>query len=199
MKEGSFLVLVARDAIEHHLLDRDLKVDFPSWCEEKRGVFVTLETYPKRELRGCIGYVEPLKPLREGVVECAIEACYDPRFPPLTSRELDHITVEVSILTPLERVEGENQLAKLKKIEEFKHGVLLSLRGRRAVFLPQVWEVLPRKEDFFTHLALKAGLAPEDWKDEECEIYRFEVQAWRETEPRGKIEEVKLGEEKWRK
>lgn len=199
LREGAFLVRVARKTIEHHLLGRELKLEFPPWCGEKRGVFVTLETYPEGELRGCIGYVEPLKPLKEAILECAVGACHDPRFLPLDSSELNSVTVEVSVLTPLEKVEGKNQRARIEKIEEFKHGVLLSLGGRKAVFLPQVWEMLPRKEDFLTHLALKAGLAPESWKSEECEIYRFEVQAWKERRPNGEIEEVKLGGAKWKR
>lgn len=192
-QEGKVLVRLAREVIERYVRGKEPEVKLPDWCKEKRGVFVTLETFPERELRGCIGYVEPIKKLGEALVECAIAACHDPRFPPLSISELDTITVEVSVLSPLEHISGTLE-EKLEAIKEHKHGVVLSLSGRKAVFLPQVWEILKTKEEFLSNLALKAGLSPESWKDENCELYRFEVQAWREKTPRGEVEEVRIGE-----
>lgn len=126
---------------------------------QKRGVFVTLTA--GGNLRGCIGYIEGHKALIDAVVDNGRSAAVgDPRFSPVTARELPGIEIEISALTPLRTVEGPEE------IEIGRHGVLLSARGRRAVFLPQVaveqgWDL----ETTLGHLALKAGLAPNAWQE----------------------------------
>lgn len=125
-----------------------------------RGAFVTL-TLDGR-LRGCIGVIEGVLPLVQAVADNAAAAAVDdPRFRPVSPPELPRLEFEVSALTPLRRVAGPAE------IEIGRHGILLSRRGRRAVFLPQVapaegWDL----ETTLTQLALKAGLAPDGWRQD---------------------------------
>jgi AmmeMemoRadiSam system protein A len=128
-------------------------------------VFVTL--HRQGRLRGCIGYIEGIKPLAEAVVDNGRSAAVgDPRFAPVTAGELDQLEIEVSALTPLRPVSGPED------IEIGRHGIVLAKGGRRAVFLPQVapeqgWDLTTT----LGHLALKAGLGPDGWQ----EGARFEV------------------------
>ncbi len=129
----------------------------PEW-REPRGVFVTL--HKGGQLRGCIGHIMAQLPLEQAVIENAHSAAFrDPRFSPLTAEELPLTHLEISVLTPLRRIDSHAE------IELGRHGVLLSKAGRRAVFLPQVapeqgWT----REQMLTHLSLKAGLRPDDWR-----------------------------------
>lgn len=127
--------------------------------EKKRGVFVTLKK--QGHLRGCIGSIIGVAPLYKGIVSNAVNACaFDRRFQPVTADELDDIELEVSVLSPLKKITGHDQIIP------GWHGVVLSKGRRQAVFLPQVamefnWEV----EEMLTHLARKAGLSAEAWKE----------------------------------
>ncbi len=182
--EGEILIKVARDAIEKELFgsssqsisEHALKNE-KFWI--KKGVFVTLEK--AGQLRGCIGHIVPILPVIEGIRENAINAAFrDPRFPPLSKTEYPLISVEISILTepkPLYFKDPEELLIKLKpKI----HGVILKKRGYQSTFLPQVWEQLPDKKQFLSHLAMKAGLPPNAWMDPDVEVFTYEVQKFEE-------------------
>jgi AmmeMemoRadiSam system protein B/AmmeMemoRadiSam system protein A len=128
------------------------------------GVFVTINNRGAKarkegRLRGCIGTMEPVAPLADAIVDAAVSAAHDPRFPALDRSELTEVEVEISVLSPMRPVPGPEAIVL------GKHGVLLSKSGRRAVFLPQVatetgWD-LPT---FLSSLAMKAGLAPDAWK-----------------------------------
>ena len=105
-RKGCILVKIARSVIEAHVKTgkTDMPTDFPEEFREKAGVFTTLHTYPARELRGCIGFPEPVMPLIDALAESAVHACHDPRFPPLSEKELPKVVVEVSVLTPPEEL-----------------------------------------------------------------------------------------------
>lgn len=140
---------------------------------QDRGAFVTLTLGGR--LRGCIGTIVGIAPLIEVVRENALAAAFrDPRFAPLTADELDGLRIEISVLSPLRSVAGP------RDIEIGRHGILLARGGARAVFLPQVapeqgWD-LPTTLD---HLALKAGLSANDWREEgtEFQIFTAEIMA----------------------
>ncbi len=125
---------------------------------QNRGVFVTLTSGGR--LRGCIGYIEGFKPLAQAVADNGRSAAVaDPRFQPVQLHEVKSLEVEISALTPLVEVNSHQD------IRVGKHGILLEKNGRQAVFLPQVateqgWD-LPTT---LTHLALKAGLGPDQWR-----------------------------------
>ncbi|MCB9359107.1 AmmeMemoRadiSam system protein A [Candidatus Woesearchaeota archaeon] len=159
-KEKRYLLELARKSIIESKLDN---LSPPSDAlEEKRGVFVTLDI--DGELRGCIGFIEPIMAIYEAVNDCAYSAAYrDPRFPPVDEDEIKKLHIEISILTkpePLEYKEVNNLLGKLKGDE----GVILKKGPIHATFLPQVWEQLPDKEEFLSHLCLKASLDADEWK-----------------------------------
>ena len=134
-----------------------------------RGAFVTLTSGGM--LRGCIGTIEGIGPLVDAVIgNGRAAALRDPRFDPVTPGELPHLSVEVSALTPLRPVDGP------RDIEIGRHGVVLSRGGRRAVFLPQVapeqgWD----RDTTLRHLALKAGLPADAWR-EGCRFQVFEAE-----------------------
>jgi AmmeMemoRadiSam system protein A len=145
---------------------------------EKRGVFVTLETHG--EMRGCIGNIIAADSIYESVVRNAINAAFrDSRFFPLTKEELDDVEIEISVLTTPKdlKFKDYHELLKLLKPE---YGVILENSGYSAVFLPQVWEQLPDKEEFLSHLSMKAGLSADAWKDKKTKIKIFEVQSFKD-------------------
>lgn len=142
--------------------------------KEKRGVFVTL--HKKGELRGCIGYVEPIKPLYLATRDMAISAATeDPRFPPVTIEELPMIDIEITVLSPLERITDP------RLIEVGKHGLVIRKGFHSGLLLPQVpieqgWT----REEFLTGVCWKAGLPPDAWKEPDAELYVFTGQVFGE-------------------
>jgi AmmeMemoRadiSam system protein A len=127
-----------------------------------RGVFVTLTQQDK--LRGCIGSMEASEPLVSSVAESAYNAAFnDPRFPPLKSQELDTTQVEISVLSPLERMSVHSRSALLSGLRPALDGLLIRDRHYHATFLPKVWEQLPDPENFLHHLLTKAGLPTTHW------------------------------------
>lgn len=184
-EQGKFLVKFAREVIENFVRGKNISKpkNYPKIFDEKRGVFVTLEKYPSKDLRGCIGLPYPEKPLIDAVKEAAVSATHDPRFPPLDESELDKITVEVSILSKPEKINFKKPEELLEKIELGKDGLILKKGWNSGLFLPQVWEKLPDKKQFLEQLCYKAGLYDKDaWKT--SEIYRFQVQAFKEKKPK---------------
>jgi len=122
-------------------------------------------------LRGCIGTIEPIQPLTDGVVDNALNAAFrDPRFPPLSPEEYDDVDVEVSLLTVPEILEFHDSNDLLDKLQPGVHGVILSKGWHRATFLPQVWDQLPDKITFIEHLCQKAGMGNDCWKDSGVEV-----------------------------
>lgn len=171
-EEGKKAVEIARKVVEFWIKKRRKfePKNYPERFEEKMGVFVSLHS-KSGNLKGCIGYIEPEKPLIEGLIEVAVSACQDPRFKPLSVEELNNIVVEVSILTKPEPVEIED----IKKGD----GVVLEKGCNKAVFLPQVWKQLPKKEDFLSHLSMKAGLEPDAWKSHNVKAYKFSAEIFK--------------------
>lgn len=182
-EEGKYLIRVARKTIEKRLLNTEYPDEPGSFplqkFKEKRGTFVTLTI--DGQLRGCIGHIVPQESVLEGVKVNAINAAFkDPRFPPLSKEELAKVKVEVSILTdpkPLEYTETRDLLDKLRRGVD---GVIVKKGYYQATFLPQVWEQLPDKREFLTHLCLKAGLDGDEWKKGDLEILTYQVQAFEE-------------------
>ena len=182
-EEGRQLVEVARKTIQEALFNPKNKgepdtVSFPKF-QERRGTFVTLTL--NGALRGCIGHILPQESLIEGVRINAINAAFrDPRFRPLGQNEFEKIKVEVSILTepkPLPYTDANDLLAKLRPGTD---GVIIRKGYHQATFLPQVWEQLPNKKDFLSHLCLKAGLDRDAWAHEKLEVHAYQVQAFEE-------------------
>ena len=146
------------DALYHrHTIEREKIVEAYPELGEKGAVFVTLNLHGG--LRGCIGSLTAYRPLIDDLIDNACSAAFkDPRFFPLSLQEFDDVEIEVSLLSPPEVVEYSS-IADLKaKVRPGIDGVVLTLYGRRATFLPQVWDELPDFDLFFSHLCQKAGL-----------------------------------------
>ena len=140
--------------------------------------FVTLTQQGR--LRGCIGSLEAWRPLAEDVRENACAAAFrDPRFAPLSAAELPATRVEVSLLSPPSPLPFSTEAEALAKLRPGIDGVILEYAGRRATFLPQVWEQLPEPHQFMAHLKQKAGL-PADFRDPEMKLSIYRVEKWKE-------------------
>ncbi len=148
------------------------------YCE-KRGCFVTL--HKNGELRGCIGIIEPVYPLAEAIGMNALNAAFDDsRFFPLEACELDHVCIEISVLSVPEKLEYNGSEDLLKKLQPLRHGVIISRNSRKATFLPQVWEQLPEPVHFLKNLCLKAGLSAFSWKESDFRVQVYEAEVFSE-------------------
>lgn len=177
-QEQKTLLTLARETIAQYLRDGS-RVALPQatpTLEEVCGAFVTL--HKEGELRGCIGNLIGQGPLIETIREMAIAAAtQDPRFSRVRAAELSGIDIEISVLSPLERIRD------VKRIEIGTHGILMRRGMHQGVLLPQVavewkWD----REEFLRHTCLKAGLPTEAWKDPETVIEIFSAQVFGEKE-----------------
>ena len=178
-KEQQVLITIARDTLQRYLDKRQVPAlsayPAPAALQKECGVFVTLKNKQNGELRGCIGYIDGVKPLREAVRDCTVEAATrDQRFAPLQTGEDQTVQIEISVLTPPEKI------ATIKSIIIGKHGLIISKGRHRGVLLPQVpvewgWN----RADFLNAICQKAGLPEGAWK-EGAELYIFTAQVFRE-------------------
>jgi len=192
IEEGKKAVKLARKAIETYLAENKVIKDrYSGVFEQKRGVFTTLTKHG--ELRGCIGFPYPIKRLDEAIIESAIAAATDdPRFPPVKLDEMNEIIVEVTILTPPEKLEVK-RVELPKHIEIGRHGLMVKKGLFSGLLLPQVAvEYEFDAEEFLSQTCMKAGLPPDCWLVEDTEVYRFEGQIFKEVKPRGDVVEVNL-------
>ncbi|MEO8559462.1 MAG: AmmeMemoRadiSam system protein B, partial [Rhodospirillales bacterium] len=136
-----------------------------------RATFVTLTLHG--QLRGCIGSYIAHRSLIIDVMESAYKAAFsDPRFPPLTAEELAQLDIEISILSTPRPIEFKRQDQLLAALRPDKDGLIIDDSGRRALFLPKVWEAVPQPQEFLAHLKTKAGLPADHWS-ENFRAYRF--------------------------
>ncbi len=182
-EEGRYLLSVARKTIEQKISNLEAQVEFDSFdsnkFSEKRGTFVTLTI--DDGLRGCIGNIIPQESLLDGVKANAINAAFrDPRFRPLSGKEWEKVKIEISILTDPKPLDYSNRKDLLEKMRQGTDGVILKKGYNQSTFLPQVWEQLPDKKEFLTHLCLKAGLDGNEWEKEKLEVLTYQVQAFEE-------------------
>lgn len=144
--------------------------------QKVQGAFVTLKR--NGELRGCIGHIEGQFPLIETVARMAQAAALeDPRFPPVTEQELPGLSIEISVMSPLEEV------TDVEEIEVGRHGLCISRGMNRGLLLPQVpgewgWD----REQFLSHTCQKASLPPDAWKDEGTTIECFSAEVFGEED-----------------
>ncbi|GIU70871.1 MAG: AMMECR1 domain-containing protein [Candidatus Nitrosocaldaceae archaeon] len=190
LKDGYKLVKAARTAIEQHLANKEVKIDEEiKRYSQKSGVFVTLnKKASKEELRGCIGYPLPTKPLYQALIDAAISATRDPRFEPVRLEEMEEITIELSILTEPELIKVDDPREYPKKIKVGRDGLLIHWRYGSGLLLPQVaieynWD----EERFLCETCMKAGAMPDCWLYEDTKVYRFQAIIFKEVEPRGEV------------
>lgn len=174
--ERTFLLQLARKVIS--TTAKGETPDTPDYFSEKLssklGTFVTL--HKLGELRGCIGYVEGIRPLQDAVIEMAQSAAFnDPRFAPVSSDEVDDLELEISVLSPIKEVKDVDE------IEIGKHGLIIEQGFYKGLLLPQVatenhWD----KTEFLQHTCRKSGLPVNAWQDNNTKIYAFSAEIFSE-------------------
>ena len=173
---GRILLALAKSAISEKLgisLNGDMSVN-AAWLNETGACFITLKI--NGALRGCIGTLEPHRPLLRDVSANAISAAFhDPRFPPLTPEEFGQLRIEISVLGSLEPIQARDENDFLNQLKPGVDGIVFEYGPHRATFLPQVWEQLPDPHTFLAHLKLKAGLATDFWHPDVL-LYRYRVE-----------------------
>ncbi|HEC94766.1 MAG TPA: TIGR00296 family protein [Thermoplasmatales archaeon] len=193
-KEGVEAVRFARNVVDSVVKQELLpEVELSGTFQQKKGVFVTLLTFPQKNLRGCIGIPEPVMKLQDAIREAASSATRDPRFPPVDQKELDYIIVEVTLLTKPELINVKNPKEYLSQIVVGRDGLIAEKGFFRGLLLPQVpveynWEV----EEFLSQTCMKAGLPPDAWFEKDTKIYKFSGQIFAEKEPYGEVEERRI-------
>ena len=193
--DGIILVKTARKAVTE-FLSNDSRIKLEPEFEKKfsfnSGVFVTLNK--PDGLRGCIGFPMPVKKLSRAIVDGAIAAATeDPRFPPVTTKELDDIMFEVTVLTPPMEIDVSDPIEYLSKIKVGRDGLIIRHSFSSGLLLPQVpveygWNV----EEFLQHTCEKAGLARDTWKNESVKIEKFEGIIFKEETPNGQVVREKI-------
>ncbi|HFS85198.1 MAG TPA: AmmeMemoRadiSam system protein A [Epsilonproteobacteria bacterium] len=185
MEKKEVLLTLAR-AFVSESVGIDLKVDREAiraenpWLEAQGACFVTLTEGEYALLRGCIGSIVAHRSLFDDLKHNAVSAAlHDPRFPPLTKREYPDITLEVSLLTPPEKIEYASPEALKGQVVPGKHGVILKHGNYQSTYLPQVWEQLPEFEIFFSTLCQKAGM-PGHCLELHPDVYLYEVEEYKE-------------------
>jgi AmmeMemoRadiSam system protein A len=182
-QDRQYLLRLARESIARHLRgEGEVSVDLdtlPGSLARDGACFVTLTKHG--ELRGCIGSLEPRRPLVSDVCENAVSAAiHDPRFPPVRLGELKDLHIEISVLSPprpLAYEDGDDLGAKLRPGVD---GVVIERGWHRATFLPQVWEKLPDPRQFLEHLCLKAHLSPDAYHRPGLDVYTYQVEKFEE-------------------
>jgi AmmeMemoRadiSam system protein B/AmmeMemoRadiSam system protein A len=175
---GRALLSLARGSIETNLLGKPEATAAASWLSQTGATFVTLTK--EGVLRGCIGSLQAARALAEDVAENALGAAFrDPRFPAMSAAEWPQCRVEVSLLSTPKPVRFADEADLLEQIEAGADGLIIEADGKRATFLPQVWEDLSEKRAFLDHLLRKAGL-PADTRLTRCKVSRYRVAKWKE-------------------
>lgn len=133
--------------------------------------FVTL--YVQGELRGCIGTMQSDRPLWENICKYSYSSAFeDHRFERLSADELAHLSFQISILSTLEPMENNGEAHLLEELKPNVDGLVLEYQRHNALFLPSVWEALPKPYNFVGKLKLKAGLAEDFWHSD-IKLFKF--------------------------
>lgn len=177
-RHGATLLEVAATAIDYGLRQgREMPVDAAAYPPDLRtpgAAFVTLTIAGR--LRGCIGSLEPFRPLVEDVAGNAHAAAFrDSRFDPVIADERPQLDYSVSVLAEPEELHFAGEPELLAQLHAGRDGLIIRSRGRRALFLPQVWETLPEPEAFLYHLKAKAGL--DAGRPADLDAWRFTVES----------------------
>lgn len=197
LEEGKALVHAARAAIELYLknprFDKSVVEKELSKFKEPYGTFVTLYYHPLNELRGCIGFPRPVGGVGHDVVEAALAAAFeDPRFVPLSLRELSEVAIEVSILSEMVPVKGDERV-RLRAVKAGRDGLMVQYGIYSGLLLPivaveQHWDT--RK--FLGETCIKAGLPETYWTQKSVNLYKYETQVFKEEKPEGEVIEINL-------
>jgi uncharacterized protein len=178
-KDKSELLVVARRAV-HVAVERinppELTLsDYSEVLQAVGASFVTLTQ--AGQLRGCIGTIEPYQSLVQDVCEHAASAALeDYRFSPVQPADVPFLRIEISRLSPLEKLDYRDPDDLITMLRPYKDGVVLRDGFRRATFLPQVWEKIDSVESFLDHLSTKMGAPTDYWRRKRLEIFTYQVE-----------------------
>jgi uncharacterized protein len=181
--EQEILLKIAREALEKSIQGKKLpevKLDqLPPSLQEDGASFVTLTI--NNRLRGCIGTLQAYQPLAKDVQEHAIAAALqDFRFPSVQPAELPQIEIEISVLSPHQPLTYDSPENLIRRLRPGVDGVVLQDGFRKATFLPQVWDKLPKPEDFLSQLCLKMGATNDLWRKKPLQVFTYQVQEFHE-------------------
>lgn len=183
LEEKTTLLHLARETIQAALNHKSKALSLetlPPNLQEEGAAFVTLTLHGN--LRGCIGSLVAHRPLALDIQQNALAAAFeDPRFPPVSEKELAFLEIEISVLSPSLPLSFESPEDLLQKLQPEIDGVVLAHGYHRATFLPQVWEQLPDPEEFLGHLCWKAGLPANAWRWPDIEISTYHVEKFEEA------------------
>jgi hypothetical protein len=197
-EQGKQLVKFAREVLEAYFNGSEAMPpeNLKNILDEKRGVFVTLNKFPSHELRGCIGYPEPVMTLSDAITDSAISAATrDPRFPHVKKDELKNLIVEVSVLSKPELIKVSDPIEYLEKIKVGRDGLIVESSFFKGLLLPQVpveWNW--NETEFLSQTCRKAGLPEEAWLGKKTKVYKFTGQVFSEVTPCGEVVEKELSE-----
>jgi AmmeMemoRadiSam system protein A len=182
-EDGAFLLRLARKAVGDYLSSGERPGMAPERAgpvAEERACFVTIHS--EGRLRGCIGSLAATRPLALDVMDNAVNSAFcDPRFPPLLAAELPLVKFSISVLGLPHRIRPDGPDGLLRALAPRKDGLIIAKGPFRATFLPAVWEVIEDKEEFLSHLCIKAGLDSDEWRDTaSMEFYVYQAQEFSE-------------------
>lgn len=176
--QGQILVRIARESVDEALGGPRVFIPGEAWLKEAAATFVTIAR--SGTLHGCIGSLEPHRPLWKDVQKNALAAAFeDPRAGSLVHADMGELLFEVSLLSPRSPIHFSGEEDAIQKLRPNIDGVLLTWTHYRGVFLPQVWERIEGPREFLQHLKIKAGLPTHFWAPD-VKLERFTVQEWHE-------------------
>ena len=181
-RAGEYLVKLSKETVKYYLENNERiekPTDYPIELDEYLGIFVTLNK--NNNLRGCIGYAEPIKPAIDATIDVAISAAFnDPRFNAITDSEYDELDFEVTVLTKPEIIEVAHPDQYFDEIEIGHDGLIIQKGYAKGLLLPQVAvENAFTIEDFLNHTCMKAGISADSWMDESCDVFKFQGQIFK--------------------
>ena len=182
-RDRGTLLKLARQTIQLTAAGERLpRLDLEAYSEDLRregASFVTLTI--GGQLRGCIGALEAYQPLVLDVQEhAAAAASEDYRFRPVRPEEVPLLEIEISRLTPTQALSYTDAQDLIAQLRPGLDGVLIRDGGRRATFLPQVWEKLPDPQNFMSHLCVKMGAPENYWQTKKLDVYTYQVEEFKE-------------------
>jgi len=181
--DGKKLLKLARDSVESYFSNKEIKVDdeLKKKYSEERGVFVTLQK--QGDLRGCIGFPEPIMQLIDAIIDAAKAAAFqDPRFPQVSEGELKDIDFEISVLTVPEEIVSDSPEGYLKQIKIGEDGLIIRGDMGSGLLLPQVFIEYPCDAKGALEMTCqKAGLNKDAWKKGSNKIFKFQAQIFSES------------------
>lgn len=188
--EGKLAVEIARRVIEAAIRNENPgDIEIPPAFKDNGGVFTTISRFPDGNLRGCIGYSEPVMPIIRAIIRSAKSAAtQDTRFKPVHAEELPKLIISVSILTKPSRLLYDQPTDLPSIVEVGKHGLIVKKDGKAGLLLPQVpveqgWS----SEVFLNQVCVKAGLPYKTWRTNKADLFTFTAEVFEEMEPNGAV------------